>query len=114
MNTTTLDDALLDGVFDHVDRIDVMKIDVEGFEPAVIMGGNRFFESKYAPRYVYMEMVSPLMDAAFGAISNGFADLSPESSYVNVFSTDLSLFDTLEIQYIIHWSIDKKLLRHEI
>ena len=47
-------------------------------------------------------------------VSHRFADLSPESSYVNVFSTDLSLFDTLEIQYIIHWSIDKKLLRHEI
>ena len=41
-------------------------------------------------------------------------DVSPESSYVNGFSTDLSLFDTLEIQYIMHWSIDKKLLRPEI
>jgi len=41
-------------------------------------------------------------------------DVSPESSYVNGFSSDLSLFDTLQIQYIIHWSIDKKLLRHEI
>ena len=41
-------------------------------------------------------------------------DVSPESSYVNGFSTDLSLFDNLEIQYSIHWSIDKKLLRHEI
>ncbi len=37
-------------------------------------------------------------------------DASPDSSYVNGFSTDLSLFDSLEIQYIIHWSIDKKLL----
>ena len=41
-------------------------------------------------------------------------DVSPESSYVNGFSTDLSPFDTLEIQYIIHWPIDKKLLRPEI
>jgi len=40
--------------------------------------------------------------------------MSPESSYVNRFSTDLSLFDTLEIQYTIHWPIDKKLLRSEI
>jgi len=40
--------------------------------------------------------------------------VSPESSFVNGFSADLSLFDTLEIKYIIHWSIDKKLLRHEI
>jgi hypothetical protein len=41
-------------------------------------------------------------------------DVSPESSFVNGFSADLSLFDSLEIKYIIHWSIDKKLLRHEI
>ena len=41
-------------------------------------------------------------------------DLSPESSYVNGFSTCLSLFDTLEIKYIIHLPVDKKLLRHEI
>ena len=41
-------------------------------------------------------------------------DVSPESSYVNGFSTDLALFDSLEIQYTIHWPIDKKLLRHEI
>ena len=40
MNTTTLDEALVDGLFDHVDGIDVMKIDVEGFEPSVILGGN--------------------------------------------------------------------------
>ena len=40
--------------------------------------------------------------------------VSPDSSYVNGFSTDLSIFDTLKIRYIIHWSIDKKLLRHEI
>ena len=41
-------------------------------------------------------------------------DLSPESSYVNGFSADLSPFDTLEIQYNIHWLIDKKLLHGEI
>jgi len=41
-------------------------------------------------------------------------DVSPDWSYVNGFSTDLSLFDTLEIKYIIHLPVDKKLLRHEI
>ena len=41
-------------------------------------------------------------------------DVSPESSYVNGFSTDLSLFDSLEIKYTIHWPVDKKLLRGEI
>ena len=52
MNTTTLDDALLACLFDHVERVDVMKIDVEGFEPSVIFGGNRFFQSEYVPTYV--------------------------------------------------------------
>jgi len=37
-------------------------------------------------------------------------DVSPDSSYVNGFSTDVALFDTLEIQYIIHLPVDKKLL----
>jgi len=75
MNTTTLDDALRKGAFDHIDRVDVMKIDVEGFEPSVIAGGNQFFESKYAPRYVFMEMVSSLMDSAFGAKGRGKDEL---------------------------------------
>ena len=71
MNTTTLDDALLTGLFDHVERVDVMKIDVEGFEPSVIFGGNRFFQSEYAPTYVFMEMVSSFMDSAFGSRRQG-------------------------------------------
>jgi hypothetical protein len=40
MNTTTLDDALLAGVFDSYSGIDVMKIDMEGFEPFVLAGAN--------------------------------------------------------------------------
>ena len=71
MNTTTLDDALLDGTFKMVDGIDVMKIDVEGFEPAVIAGGNRFFQSQYAPRYIFMEMVSKMMGEAIGDGNHG-------------------------------------------
>ena len=35
-------------------------------------------------------------------------DVSPDWSYVNGFSTDLARFDSLEIKYTIHWSIDKK------
>ena len=68
---TTPDDALLTGLFDHVKRVDVMKIDVEGFEPSVIFGGNRFFQSEYAPTYVFMEMVSSCMDSAFGSTRQG-------------------------------------------
>ena len=41
-------------------------------------------------------------------------DVSPDSLYMNGFSTDLSVFDTLEIRYIMYWSIYKKLLRSEI
>ena len=68
---TTPDDALLTGLFDHVKRVDVMKIDVEGFEPSVIFGGNRFFQSEYAPTYDFMEMVSSFMDSAFGSRRQG-------------------------------------------
>ena len=71
MNTTTLDDALLEGAFDDFNGIDIMKIDVEGFEPSVIAGGNRFFESKYAPKYIFMETVSSYMGLAVGAETRG-------------------------------------------
>ena len=71
MNTTTLDDALLEGAFDGFDGVDIMKIDVEGFEPSVIAGGNRFFESKYAPKYIFMESVSSYMGLAVGAETRG-------------------------------------------
>ena len=71
MNMTTPDDALLTGLFDHVKRVDVMKIDVEGFEPSVIFGGNRFFQSEYAPTYDFMEIVSSFMDSAFGSRRQG-------------------------------------------
>ena len=71
MNTTTLDDALSDGFFDLADHIDVMKVDVEGFEHAVVDGGNLFFQSIYAPTYVYMEMVSSMMGDAGGLNDRG-------------------------------------------
>ena len=71
MNTTTLDDALLDGWFDNHRVINVMKIDVEGFEPAIISGANKFFQSKYAPKYIIMEMVGTLMGDAFGNNKRG-------------------------------------------
>ena len=41
VNTTNPDDGLLTGLFDHVKRVDVMRIDVEVFEPSVIFEGNR-------------------------------------------------------------------------
>ncbi len=53
VNTTNPDDGLLTGLFDHVKRIDVMRIDVEGFEPSVIFEGNRFFQSEYAPTLLW-------------------------------------------------------------
>ena len=42
MNTTTLDIALEAGYFNHVSHVDVMKVDVEGFEYSVMEGGTNF------------------------------------------------------------------------
>ena len=53
-NTTTYDDALNLGAFDHFTHIDVMKVDIEGFGKN-IFAGTSFFESKYAPVYIFME-----------------------------------------------------------
>ena len=71
MNTSTLDDALTDGLFEFADHIDVMKVDVEGFEHAIMDGGNQFFQSKYTPRYIYMELSSSLMGDAGGLKDRG-------------------------------------------
>jgi len=67
MNTTTLDDALLEGLFDLYSGIDVMKMDVEGFEPSVMAGANRFFESKYAPTYIFLEFTSKTVSTSVGS-----------------------------------------------
>ena len=71
MNTTTLDIALEAGYFDHVDHVDVMKVDVEGFEYSVMEGGNRFFLSSLAPKYIFMELVSSMMGDAGGLRDRG-------------------------------------------
>lgn len=71
MNTTTLDAAVSIGFFDSIDHIDVMKIDVEDFEHAVIDGGNQFFLSKFAPRFIYIELVSAMMGNAGGLKERG-------------------------------------------
>ena len=71
MNTTTLDAAVSNGLFDLISHIDVMKIDVEGFEHAVVDGGNHFFTSQFAPRFVYIELVSGMMGNAGGLKDRG-------------------------------------------
>ena len=71
MNTTTLDIALEAGYFNHVDHIDVMKVDVEGFEYSVMEGGNQFFLSPFAPKYIFMELVSSMMGDAGGLNDRG-------------------------------------------
>lgn len=45
MRTTTLDTLMRKGTIDLSGRRTVMKIDVEGFEPYVVGGGGRFFET---------------------------------------------------------------------
>ena len=65
MNTTTLDGALTNGMFDSIDGgIVVRKMDVEDFKPNVIVGANAFFESRLASRYIFMEMMSNFMGEA--------------------------------------------------
>ena len=75
MNTTTLDIALEAGYFNHVDHVDVMKVDVEGFEYSVMEGGNQFFLSSYAPKYIFMELVSSMMGDAGGLSDRGASRL---------------------------------------
>ena len=71
MNTTTLDAAVKNGLFDLINHIDVMKMDVEGFEHAVMDGGNSFFTSQLAPRFLYIELVSAMMGNAGGLKERG-------------------------------------------
>jgi FkbM family methyltransferase len=71
MNTTTLDITLEEGYFDHVGHVDIMKVDVEGFEYSVMEGGNRFFQSRFAPKYIFMELVSSMMGDAGGLSDRG-------------------------------------------
>ena len=71
MNTTTLDIALEDGHFNHWAQVDIMKVDVEGFEYSVMEGGNQFFQSRFAPKYIFMELVSSMMGDAGGLSDRG-------------------------------------------
>ena len=71
MDTTTLDAAVNNGLFDLINHIDVMKIDVEGFEHAVIDGGNSLFTSQLAPRFLYIELISAMMGNAGGLKERG-------------------------------------------
>jgi hypothetical protein len=48
-----------------------MKVDVEGFEYSVMEGGNRFFQSRFAPKYIFMELVSSMMGDAGGLSDRG-------------------------------------------
>ena len=71
MNTTTLDNAMRTGMFGTISTIDVMKIDVEGFEPSVFLGGNEFFQSKLTPRFIFVELVSERMGEVRGQHDRG-------------------------------------------
>ena len=77
MNTTTLDIAAGTGLFNLTTHVDVMKIDVEGFEHSLIDGGNVFFTSQLAPKYLYIELVSSMMGNAGGLKDRGNTDCMP-------------------------------------
>ena len=63
-SVVTLDQALDVGVFTQ--KVRVMKMDVEGYEPNVFAGGERFFESRFAPEIVVMETHLGNLNNAFG------------------------------------------------
>ena len=66
--TTTLDDAFEQGVFPR--KVDVMKMDVEGYEPRVLEGGRKFLSSKKAPDKIIMESMPIILQAAMGGDGN--------------------------------------------
>jgi len=66
-----LGDVLDEGAFNHVASVDVMKINIEGFELTVIAGGNSFSESQYAPMYVFIENVSSYLVIAVRSENRG-------------------------------------------
>jgi hypothetical protein len=94
MNTTTLDIALEEGHFNHVGQVDVMKVDVEGFEYSVMEGGNRFFQSRFAPKYIFMELVSSMMGDAGGLSDRGESRLESVLMKLTNYGYELEHFST--------------------
>ena len=66
--TTTLDDAFEEGVFPR--KVDVMKMDVEGYEPRVLEGGRKFLKSEKAPDKIIMESMPNILQFAMGGDGN--------------------------------------------
>lgn len=62
------------------ERIDVMKIDVEGYEESVVAGAMGVLKGPNGPRCLYIE-VHPFAWAAFGASSEGLLGLLDEAGY---------------------------------
>ena len=63
--TATLDSALEAGIFPR--KVDIMKMDVEGYEPRVLAGASKFLNSEYAPDKIIMESRTDLLDMAGGS-----------------------------------------------
>ena len=63
--TGTLDAALAAGVFDR--KVDLMKMDVEGYEPHILASARKFFASKFAPNKILMEAEVDRLEDALGS-----------------------------------------------
>lgn len=63
--TTTLDELYRTKAL-GTRKFDILKIDVEGFESRVLLGGNAFFGSELAPASILIEMTSPTQKTATG------------------------------------------------
>lgn len=79
-HTRPVNAVTLDSVFAS-DRLDILKIDVEGFEEAVLKGGPGLLEDpRRAPRAIFVE-VHPYAWPAFGASSESLLSLLATYGY---------------------------------
>ena len=75
--TATLDAALDAKIFPR--KVDIMKMDIEGYEPRVLAGAKRFLQSEFAPDKIVMESVPQLLNQVGeggGEVENCFFSLT--------------------------------------
>jgi len=93
-STTSVRSVTLDSMFPSK-RIDVMKIDVEGFEMNVLAGGRELLNSPTrSPRTIFIE-VHPSFWPRYGVTSEALLDLLRRASY-EVFDTDGNIMQQID------------------
>jgi FkbM family methyltransferase len=96
-NTSTVQLVSLDTIFANR-HLDILKIDVEGYEEKVIQGGIHLLQDTHrSPRFIYLE-VHPYAWPAVGTTSESFLHLLWQCDYrvVN--------FDGTAVERIVAWS----------